>query len=124
MSACSYRLTSPCPMCPFRSDIPPYLNRGRVREIQQSLYDGGQFPCHLTTDWGDDDDAEHDYIPTGHEVHCAGALIVLEKEGRPNQMMRIAERIGLYDARKLRMDAPVYASFRAMIDAQPERGRE
>lgn len=34
-------------------------------------------------------------------------------------MMRIAERIRLYDARKLDMDAPVFDTFDEMIDAQP-----
>jgi hypothetical protein len=118
-----YGLTRPCANCPFRSDIRPYLTRGRVREIQQSLYGGASFPCHLTTDWRDDDDGEGSYIPTGEEIHCAGALIVMEKEGRSSQMMRIAERLGFYDAGKLDMDAPVYASFRAMIAAQGQRGQ-
>jgi len=94
-----------------------------VREIQQSLYGGAQFPCHLTTDWRDDDDGEGAYIPTGEEIHCAGALILMEKEGRANQMMRIAERLGMYDHEQLAMDSPVFASFRAMIAAQTSRRR-
>lgn len=32
-------------------------------------------------------------------------------------MMRISERIGMYDRRKLNMDAPVYDSFAEMIEA-------
>jgi hypothetical protein len=33
-------------------------------------------------------------------------------------MMRIGERLGLYDRRKLDMRAPVFASFDAMARAQ------
>ena len=59
----------------------------------------------------------------GGEAHCAGALILLEKLNLPSQMMRIAERLGMYDRRKLDMLAPVFDSFVAMIKAQPSRGR-
>lgn len=58
------------------------------------------------------------YSRTGDEQHCAGALILLEKLDRPSQMMRISERIGMYDRRKLDMDAPVFDTFRKMITAQ------
>jgi hypothetical protein len=34
-------------------------------------------------------------------------LIYLEKRQQPHQMMRIAERLGLYDYRQLDMQAPV-----------------
>jgi len=51
-------------------------------------------------------------------VHCAGALILLEKLEQPSQMMRIAERLRMYDARQLDMDAPVFESFEDMVKAQ------
>jgi hypothetical protein len=108
-----YAMTSPCPQCPFRSDIPPFLTAARVREIDQSLV-RGEFPCHKTVEY--DDDGE----PIRHvtnESHCAGALILLEKIGRPSQMMRIAGRLGMYDRRKLNMAAPVFESFLAMEKA-------
>lgn len=44
---------------------------------------------------------------TDKSVHCAGALIFNEKRHTPNQMMRICERLGFYDARKLDMKAGV-----------------
>jgi hypothetical protein len=40
---------------------------------------------------------------------------MLEKQGLPNQMMRIAERLRYYDRSKLRMDSPVFESPAAMI---------
>jgi len=118
----AYSLTTPCPKCPFRTDVKPYLTRPRAREIARSLV-RSEFPCHLTTNLdsltGDEDDLHHD---TPNEIHCAGALIVLEKMGQPSQMMRIAERLGMYDARRLDMNAPVFESLDGMIAAQP-RGR-
>ncbi len=120
-----FDMVRPCLRCPFRTDIPGYLSAARVREIGASL-DGGTFPCHNTVDyengWGDDQESE-EYTPSGNEVHCAGALILLERLSRPSQMMRIAERLGFYDRRKLDMNAPVYKSIGAMAKAQPRRGR-
>jgi len=106
-----FGLTTPCPQCPFRSDIPPYLSARRVREIQRSL-ERATFPCHETTG------AKGRRHARGGPVSCAGALILSEKEGRAGQMMRIGERLGLYDRRKLDMTAPVYDSFDAMARAQ------
>lgn len=122
MSEGRYRLRTPCPDCPFRNDIPPYLTKGRVREMERDLA-RGEFHCHKTLDYskiGDDD--EDDQPDSKNAAHCAGALILLEKLNRPSQMMRISERIGLYDRSKLDMDAPVFDSFEEMIEAQ-KRGR-
>ena len=114
-NAPSYRLTAPCAHCPFRSDIRPYLRKDRVREIQRSLV-LAEFPCHETTTHSAEDG---EAVRTGNEAHCAGALILLEKIERPSQLMRIAERLGMYDRHKLRMNSPVFDSFQAMIRAQP-----
>jgi len=111
----NFKMTQPCAHCPFRKDIRPYLTRGKVREIERSLVHAC-FPCHETTQH-DDDGA---YLKTEEETHCAGALILLEKLERPSQMMRIAERLHLYDRRKLNMKAPVFRSFKAMITAQKD----
>lgn len=108
-----YRLIRPCAHCPFRNDIPGYLREARVYEIEDGLV-RGSFPCHETTAPEGDDGERPE---TGDEGHCAGALILLEKLERPSQLMRIAERIGLYDRRKLDMDAPVYDTFEEMADA-------
>jgi hypothetical protein len=108
-----YGLTSPCDNCPFRSDVKPYIRAARVREIERSLV-RSEFPCHKTMKHEDDGEEGSVYVPSGGEIHCAGALILMEKEGRSSQMMRISGRLGLYDPSKLKMDAPVYDSFSAM----------
>lgn len=115
-----YGLTTPCANCPFRADIKPYLHPERVEEIQEGL-ERGEFPCHKTTTLEDDADGEGTHrTDTDKEMHCAGALILKEKLGESSQMMRIAERLGMYDYTKLDMDAPVYDSWEEMIDAQEE----
>ena len=118
----AYSITTPCPKCPFRTDVKPYLTRPRAQEIARAL-ERSEFPCHLTTDHdalsGDEGDQLRN---TTNEIHCAGALIVLEKMEQPSQMMRICERLGIYDPRKLDMSAPVFESLDDMIEAQP-RGR-
>ena len=109
-----FQLITPCKNCPFRTDIKAYLKPQRVEEICDSLiYKQQSFPCHKTTKDDDGNTCE-----TPNSQHCAGALIFLEKQDRPNQMMRIAERLGLYNRHKLDMDAPVFDDEHEMIDAQ------
>lgn len=116
-----FDLTKPCGNCPYRTDRPFYLCPERTAEILDAITDGQQtFACHKTVDYDAEDDDEEsagDGRHTTKTQHCAGALILLEKLERPNQMMRIAERLGLYDRRKLKMDAPVFDTPAAMIDA-------
>jgi hypothetical protein len=65
----------------------------------------GQFPCHKACKVDEEQSA---YVPRNDKTpHCAGALIFLEKRGKPHQMMRICERIGMYDRSKLNMGADV-----------------
>ena len=128
-----YSMVRPCGKCPFRTDIPAFLTEDRVYEIGDSLVNG-EFPCHETVDYSEeswydeyadeDEDVEPVYIPTGDEKHCAGAMIMLEKMGRPSQMMRICERLKredgtpMYNASKLDMDSPVFDEIDEMAEAQ------
>lgn len=112
-----YDLTKPCKDCPFRKDIRAYLNPERAQEICESIIDDQQtFSCHKFN--GFDDDGVT--IEGERAQHCAGAMIFLEKIDRPNQMMRIAERLGMYDRTKLQMDAPVFESPDEFIKAQED----
>ncbi|WP_121616827.1 hypothetical protein [Virgibacillus halodenitrificans] len=91
-----FDLKTPCKDCPFikGSSTNITLAEGRIEEIVDDIRDGMTFTCHKTLE-----------KPKREQQHCGGALIFLEKESRPNQMMRIAERIGVYDHRKLNMEA-------------------
>ena len=88
-------MTKPCKDCPFRlgSSTNTTLAEGRIEGIVDDLRNEYTFTCHKTLD-----------KPKMEQEHCAGALIFLEREDRPNQMMRIAERIGIYDRRNLDMN--------------------
>lgn len=93
-----YTQTTPCKECPFLKSMAKGFTLKRLNEFAS-----GQFPCHKSAEMND----ENEYVATDKSVHCAGALIFLEKRNKPNQMMRISERRGMYDYRKLNMSADV-----------------
>lgn len=117
-----YTLRRPCAHCPFRSDIHPYLGEARAREIGETiLFNDATFSCHEHNIW--DEDEEGNAFVSEEKYHCAGAMIFLEKQDRPNQMMRIAERIGIYDRSKLSMGAPVCGTLEEFIEQHSEGRR-
>jgi hypothetical protein len=75
---------------------------------QLEMHASGEFACHKTCELTEDDETGGGtFTPRKGSVHCAGALIFLEKRDRPHQMMRICERLGMYDRSKLDMEAEV-----------------
>jgi hypothetical protein len=104
----NYDLKKPCDLCPFRNDekrlfVDPARLAGMAR---------GEFACHKTAELKEDEETgEGTYEPTEKSQHCAGLLIFLEKQNAPHQMMRISERLGMYDHTKLDMKAPVFGSM-------------
>ena len=105
-----YDLTKPCATCPFRVETHFSFPESRAEEI---VYSQGGFACHKgTTEKGRG--ANHKDAQA-----CAGRLIVLEREDMPDQMMRIAERLGLYDRTSLKMDEPgIFEDVQSFIDAR------
>lgn len=101
-----FNLKQPCKDCPFirTGTMFQSLSPGRMEGIVHSITEKGQtFPCHKTINYGERD--------TLNEQHCAGALLYVErlnetKGYQTNQMLRIAERLGLYDHSILNMDYP------------------
>lgn len=101
-------MTKPCVKCPFRRGTVMKLTEERIIEIEalfgpSNRGQGGTFPCHETLDYDGDGDGEDDCggQETSKTAHCAGALIYAEKREAPTQMMRICERLGMYDRTKL-----------------------
>ncbi len=92
----NYTMTDPCAECPFT------MKGFSMKQL--NAYSSGEFACHKTCNLGEDEGA---FQPKRNSVHCAGALIFLEKRNQPHQMMRICERIGFYDRSKLNMKAQV-----------------
>ncbi len=98
-------LKNPCKDCPFRTDVCRYLQPERYLEIAESLVDRGEaFSCHKTNDYEEDGNA----VVTDRSCSCAGAMIWLQHQGKPNQLMQVMERLGAWDPSRLNMDAPVY----------------
>lgn len=93
----NYKMTKPCDACPFLIGHGFTYNR-------LMAHASGEFGCHKACDLNED---SGNYEPGSKTPHCAGALIFLEKQNKPHQMMRICERIGMYDRRKLDMTANV-----------------
>lgn len=104
-----FDLETPCANCPFRSDVKPFIRPERAVE----LVGVPSFPCHKTVDYRNSSSGE----VTEQSQMCAGYMILHENENSPTQMMRIAERLGVYDPENLDPDAQVYASFEDFIEA-------
>lgn len=98
----NYDLIRPCAECPFLQQHKKAYTEKRLLELSAS-----EFPCHKTAELVSAEDGGSTYQATESSSHCAGALIFLEKRQQPNQMMRICERLGMYDASKLDMTADV-----------------
>lgn len=95
-----YKMITPCDQC-------PYLIGSGFTWKSLCEHASGEFPCHKACVENDDGD----FVPKDAKTpHCAGALIFLEAQNRPHQMMRICERFGMYDRTKLDMSAPVITS--------------
>lgn len=96
-----FSLKKPCGNCPFRKVGAIALHPQRLPSIIQTLLDDdwSTFSCHKTVhakrtggQWTDDGQ----YEPSGKESMCVGAMIYLEKVGRPTVPMRLAQSNGTY----------------------------
>ena len=104
-----FELNAPCKTCPFLQGSALRLHRSRASQIVKALVEEGRtFSCHSTNDFRDDGGVvEHN--------HCAGAMLFLEKLGRPNQLMRIGERLGVYSPQHLKGGERVFASMEELL---------
>lgn len=107
-----FAVARPCRDCPFTRDAAAVrLTRDRVREIAGNAlsWDGRSFSCHATVNYDGERPRQH------NAAHCAGSLIFSLKHGVETQMMRIAERLQLFDARRLRGQSRVFDSLDEML---------
>jgi len=96
-----FKLRRPCPNCPFLKQGAIELAPGRLDGIVETLVsdDHSTFHCHKTVHngrTGGEWDDEGNYAASGNESMCAGAMIYLEKLGRPTVGMRVGHVLGLY----------------------------
>jgi hypothetical protein len=96
-----FKLRRPCNNCPFLKEGAIDLMPGRLDGIIDTLVsdDYSTFQCHKTVhnsktggEWDDDGN----YRASGEESMCAGAMIYLEKLGRPTVGMRLGRLLGAY----------------------------
>ncbi|UUZ66621.1 hypothetical protein LP417_35565 (plasmid) [Polaromonas sp. P1-6] len=112
-----FRLHKPCGNCPFRNTGALELEPGRLQGIIDLLItnDHSTFQCHVTVhgksggEWDDDGN----YEASGQEAMCAGAMIYLEKLGRPTVAMRLGQLWGKYRPETL------LAHHASVIDPEP-----
>jgi hypothetical protein len=98
-------LVEPCGNCPFLKVGAIELRAGRLAGIIRDFRDdNSDFLCHKHAH-GEEDDDTGQYHRTGDDKMCAGAMIYRFKLGRPSQMMRISERLGMLNAERLMKSA-------------------
>lgn len=125
-----FRLKKVCTDCPFRADRDFHgLRAERVADIAQSLRDGATFHCHSTLDYSLSEELDESGEPCSPVVEksqfCAGALATMEQGGEPNQIVRIAERLGIYDPEEFDWESqPVFEGLDAWEDALTSRAEE
>lgn len=117
-----FKLTKPCPECPF-TDGPKSvrgLHPRRVMELATNArsHHGAMFACHKTVDYSGVDGDGFTEGDDRNAHHCAGALIFSLRGGYATQMMRIAERLGAFSPAAILADQDavrsVYENARAM----------
>jgi len=108
-----FDLKQPCNNCPFRKDHGHTfaLGSARLREIKTAT----AFQCHKTVDYDNYDDDEK--RSGARPQQCAGLMAVLLRDGSPNNIMQIAQRIGGIDFSGLDPKREAYESWADVIAA-------
>lgn len=102
----------PCDNCPFRKDaILGWLGRQRAVEIATGVAETS-FTCHKTNDINDQGQTE----VTTHSRHCAGAALVLQKEGIKNQHMQVADWLNVAYYEDIRGKERVFSCLADFIE--------
>ena len=83
-----YRCLKLCKSCPFIDNGKTmHLRKGRMDSIKKSLLNGENFVCHETI-------YNKNTGPKDKRM-CYGAYKFLKDKNKPNQIMQIAERLGV-----------------------------
>lgn len=107
-----FDLKRPCKTCPFRAKAGGTF--GLTAKRLEGIITGTAFQCHNTVDYEyfDDERKRQGKKPQ----QCAGLMSLLHREGKSNNIMQIAERLGAFDPEKLD-HSEVYPSIRACFKA-------
>jgi hypothetical protein len=102
-----FKIKRPCEHCPFRKDRAPFLNTERAADLRDELRDDTRwFACHETTGV-----KSGRRIKPENQSQCAGSMMVLHREGRPNVAMRLALLFNLITIEDLSAPAPVFKNL-------------
>jgi len=81
-----FSLTKPCNNCPFRKSSGGLF--GLHNERLEEIFEAPSFQCHKSVDYSGDDPAHGD-----RPIQCAGLIALQHKEGKPNQITQVANRL-------------------------------
>lgn len=91
-----------------------WLSRNRAASIIESLKDRGEaFTCHKTNDYDSDDE---EGVVTMKSKGCAGAAILLKKNGMMNTPLQVATRLGLTNLDDFKNEDQVFDTFDEFIN--------
>lgn len=117
-----FKLKRPCKTCPFRIGQGSKFGLGRAR--LREIFAGAAFQCHGTIDYSGETGAKFDHDPGedapsagDHPQQCAGLMAVLLRDHRPNQIMRLAMRLGYLKRAEIDPGKEAYASVRQAVRA-------
>jgi hypothetical protein len=103
-----FDLKTPCNECPFLKEQSIVIERNRAKQIIDEISDNKTFPCHKTNGMK-------------IEQQCAGALLYLESNHIPNQMLRMADRLGIYKPNELKGYELVFTNAKEMLKSFPKK---
>lgn len=104
-----FDLKSPCKTCPFRKSNGKAFNlhADRITEIVNA----DAFQCHKTVEYGEDDEGNEIRGGGDNPQQCAGLMSILHREGRPNMIMQVAERLRHFNPDMLDPNGLAYDSI-------------
>jgi hypothetical protein len=107
-----FDLKRPCVNCPFRKGQGErfQLDPERLREIKTAT----AFQCHKTVDYDYFEDSKR--RQGDRPQQCAGLMAILQHEGADNQIMQVAQRLGV-DLCDLDPDNEAYDSWEDVLEA-------
>ncbi len=106
-----FKLKRPCGNCPFRRGQGELfrLDLERLEEIRKAT----AFQCHKTVNYSDDGQPRSGEKPQ----QCVGLMAVLHRQGEPNQIMQVAERLSALKPGELDTGNEAYSSWAEVIKA-------
>lgn len=123
-----FDLKQPCVNCPFRKGQGQLYRLGEKRLLE--IANAVSFQCHKTVEFYaeeegpfinvDGEDFDEQWRPIknmDHAQQCAGLMAILHHEGRPNQIMQVAQRLGQFDPEQLDPKNEAYETLRDALAA-------